>query len=150
MPGHDGSPGDQRALDQEALAGLRHHVESSAFHAWAGFELVSVEVGIVEVALDLQPHHLNPAGILHGGMVATLADTAIGLAVRSALPPDRTHRTAQLDVHFLEKAEGGRVRALGRAVRVGGRMGYGEGDVVDEEGRLLARASGTFIVLPVR
>ncbi|HXY73106.1 MAG TPA: PaaI family thioesterase [Actinomycetota bacterium] len=148
MSGQDRSPGDQRALDQKALETLRRHVESSAFHAWAGFELVSVEVGIVEMALDLEPHHLNPGGILHGGMVATLADTAIGLAVRSALPPDRTHVTAQLNVHFLEKVGGGRVRALGRAVRVGGRMGYGEGDVVDEDGRLVARASGTFIVLP--
>jgi uncharacterized protein (TIGR00369 family) len=149
MSGQDPSTGDQRALDRQALEALRRHVESSAFHAWAGFELVSVEVGVVEVALDIQPHHLNPGGILHGGMVATLADTAIGLAVRSALPPDRTHVTTQLNVHFLEKAERGRVRALGRAVRVGGRMGYGEGDVVDEEGRLLARASGTFIVLPL-
>jgi len=146
MPGQEGPPGNQQALDAEALEALRHHVESSAFHEWAGFELESVEVGVVEVSLDIEPHHLNPAGILHGGMIATLADTAIGLAVRSALPPDRTHRTAQLNVHFLEKAEGGRVRALGRAVRVGRRMGYGEGDVVDDEGRLLARASGTFIV----
>ena len=53
---------------------------------WAGLELVSVEVGEVEVALPLKPHHLNPGGILHGGLIATLADTAIGLAVRSALP----------------------------------------------------------------
>ena len=143
MPGHARSPGDQGALEA-----LRRHVEESAFHAWAGFELVSVEVGVVEVALEVAPHHLNPAGILHGGMIATLADTAIGLAIRSALPPDQTHRTAQLNVHFLSKVEGGRVRALGRTVRVGGRMAYGEGDVVDEEGELVARASGTFIVLP--
>jgi uncharacterized protein (TIGR00369 family) len=138
--------GDPRAV----LARLRHHVESSAFHAWAGLELVTVEVGEVEVALKLEPHHLNPGGILHGGLIATLADTAIGLAIRSALPEDRTHVTAQLDVHFLERADHGTVRATGRAVRVGGRMAYGEGDVRDEDGRLLARASGTFIVLPAK
>jgi acyl-coenzyme A thioesterase PaaI-like protein len=57
--------------------------------------------------------------------------------------------TAQLDVHFLERVDHGTVRATGRAVRVGGRMAYGvEGDVRDEDGRLLAKASGTFIVLP--
>jgi uncharacterized protein (TIGR00369 family) len=132
-----------------ALARLRNHVESSAFHSWAGLRLVRVEVGDVEVALPLEPHHLNPGGILHGGLIATLADTAIGLAVRSALPEDRTHVTAQLDVHFLERVDHGTVRARGTAVRVGGRMAYGEGDVRNEEGRLLARASGTFIVLPV-
>jgi uncharacterized protein (TIGR00369 family) len=132
------------------LARLRRHVEASAFHSWAGLELVSVEVGAVEVALDLQAHHLNPGGILHGGLIATLADTAIGLAVRSALPADQTHVTVQLDVHFLEGVDHGTVRATGKAVRVGGRMAYGEGDVRDDEGRLLARASGTFIVLPQR
>ncbi len=131
-----------------ALARLRQHVEASAFHAWAGLELVSVEVGTVEVALALQAEHLNPGGILHGGLIATLADTAIGLAVRSALPADRTHVTAQLDVHFLERVDHGTVRATGRAVRVGGRMAYGEGDLRDDAGRLVARASGTFIVLP--
>jgi uncharacterized protein (TIGR00369 family) len=133
-----------------ALARLRQHVEASAFHGWAGLELVSVEVGVVEVALPVQAHHLNPGGILHGGLIATLADTAIGLAVRSALPADQTHVTAQLDVHFLERVDQGTVRASGRAVRVGGRMAYGEADVRDEAGRLLARASGTFIVLPQR
>jgi uncharacterized protein (TIGR00369 family) len=132
-----------------ALVRLRNHVESSAFHAWAGLDLVRVEVGEVEVALPLQPHHLNPGGILHGGLIATLADTAIGLAVRSSLPADRTHVTAQLDVHFLERVDHGTVRATGRAVRVGARMAYGEGDVRDGDDRLLARASGTFIVLPV-
>jgi uncharacterized protein (TIGR00369 family) len=143
-----GSPHDEDVA--AALARLRHHVESSEFHAWAGLDLVSVQVGEVEVALPLKPHHLNPGGILHGGLIATLADTAIGLAVRSALPADRTHVTAQLDVHFLERVDHGTVRATGKAVRVGGRMAYGEGDVRDEDGRLLARASGTFIVLPER
>src|SRR5205823_5537771 len=78
-----------------------------------------------------------------------------------AMPPDRrmivgcaerraglTHRTAQLNVHFLAKGEGGRLVGRGRAVRLGQRMGYGESEVTDGSGQLLARASGTFIVLP--
>jgi uncharacterized protein (TIGR00369 family) len=147
----DGSAAPSRDEDvQAAMARLRHHVESSAFHGWAGLELVRVEVGEVEVALPLQLHHLNPGGILHGGLIATLADTAIGLAVRSALPADRTHVTAQLDVHFLERVDHGTVRAIGKAVRIGGRMAYGEGAVRDGDDRLLARASGTFVVLPVK
>ena len=53
-------------------------------------------------------------------------------------------------MHFLERVDQGTVRATGTAIRVGGRMAYGEGDVRDEAGRLLARASGTFIVQPQR
>src|SRR5437763_14033026 len=126
MSGPAGSSPEEVAA---ALARRGQHVESSEFHGWAGLELVSVEVGEVEVALPVQTHHLNPGGILHGGLIATLADTAIGLAVRSALPADQTHVTAQLDVHFLERVDQGTVRATGKAVRVGGRMAYGEGDV---------------------
>jgi uncharacterized protein (TIGR00369 family) len=135
-------------LDERHVEDLKERVRSSAFHQWAGLDLTSVGEGRAEVALNLEPHHLNPQGIVHGGIISTLADTAIGLAVRTELRSGLTHRTAQLNVHFLAKAEGGRLVGLGRSLHVGQRMGYGEGEVLDENGRLLARASATFIVLP--
>jgi len=57
--------------------------------------------GTVEIALDAAPHHLNLQGVLHGGMIATLADTAAGLAVRTELTPGRTHVTTSLTVPYL-------------------------------------------------
>jgi len=137
-----------RGLDERYLANLRERIANSEFHRWAGIELLTIGEGRAEVALDLEAHHLNPQGIVHGGIIGTLADTAIGLAVRSELGPGLTHRTAQLNVHFLAKGETGRLIGLGRSLHVGQRMGYGEGEVVDEQGRMLARASATFIVLP--
>ena len=98
--------------------------------------------------MDLGDHHFNPQRIVHGGVIAAIADTSIGLALRSMLPAGTTHRTAQLNVHFLAKGEGNRLVGKGRAVHLGQRMGYGEGEVLDGEGRVLARASATFIVLP--
>lgn len=135
-------------LDDRHLEDLRARVQGSPFHQWAGLELVSVADGASELELALQPHHFNPQGIVHGGIITALADTAIGLALRSKLRPGLTHRTAQLNVHFLAKGEGDRLIGRGRAVRLGQRMGYGEADVLDPAGSLLARASGTFIVLP--
>ena len=70
------------------------------------------------------------------------------LALRSMLPPGYTHRTAQLGVHFLSKGEGTKIIGRGRSLHLGQRMGYGESEVLDGSGQLLARASGTFIVLP--
>lgn len=92
--------------------------------------------------------HFNPQGIVHGGIITALADTSIGLALRSRLRAGLTHRTAQLNVHFLAKGEGNQLIGRGRTLHLGQRMGYGEADVLDGEGRLLARATGTFIVLP--
>ena len=135
-------------LDQRHLDALRERVRRSPFHQWAGLELVSVGDGTAELLMVLQPHHFNPQGIVHGGIITAVADSAIGLALRSRLPAGLTHRTAQLNVHFLAKGEGNHLVGRGRAVHTGQRMGYGECDVLDGDGRLLARASATFIVLP--
>jgi uncharacterized protein (TIGR00369 family) len=138
----------QEPLDERYLDELRERVRTSPFHRWAGMDLLQVGGGTAEVVLTLGEHHFNPQRIVHGGMIAAVADTAIGLALRSTLPPGMTHRTAQLNVHFLAKGEGDRVRAVGRSLHLGQRMGYGEADVTDGAGQLLARATATFIVLP--
>jgi uncharacterized protein (TIGR00369 family) len=135
-------------LDARHLEDLKERVRRSPFHQWAGLELVTVGDGESEMAMDLRPHHFNPQGIVHGGILAALADTSIGLAIRSRLRPGLTHRTAQLNVHFLAKGEGNRLIGRGHTLHFGQRMGYGEGEVLDGEGRLLARATATFIVLP--
>jgi uncharacterized protein (TIGR00369 family) len=134
-------------LDPNHLEELKERVRNSPFHRWAGVELVSVGGGRGELAIDLQDHHFNPQGIVHGGIISAMADTAIGLALRSRLPAGMTHRTAQLNIHFLTKGEGNRLVGRGRAVHLGRRMGYGEAEVLDGTGRLLARATATFIVL---
>lgn len=136
------------SLDRRQLEDLSERVRRSPFHQWAGLELVSVGEGEAELRLDLQPHHFNPQGIIHGGIITAVADTSIGLALRSKLRPGLTHRTAQLNVHFLAKVEGGVIVGRGSALHLGQRMGYGEANVLDGEGRLIARATGTFIVLP--
>jgi uncharacterized protein (TIGR00369 family) len=135
-------------LDPRHLEELKERVRTSPFHTWAGMELVSVGGGRAEVAMDLQEHHFNPQRIVHGGIIAAMADTSIGLALRSKLPAGVTHRTAQLNVHFLAKGEGNRLVGRGRSLHLGRRMGYGEAEVVDGNGPLLARATATFIVLP--
>ena len=135
-------------LDERHLGELHERIRKSPFHQWTGLELLSVGDGNAELSLDLLPHHFNPQGIVHGGVITSLADSAIGLALRSRLRPGLTHRTAQLNVHFLAKGEGNRLIGRGRAIHLGQRMGYGEAEVVDRGERLLARATGTFIVLP--
>jgi len=140
--------GPEEELDEQHLAELKERVETSPFHQWSGMRLVEVGHGNARVEMPLEDHHLNPQRIAHGGIIAAIADTAIGLALRSVLPTGHTHRTAQLNVHFLSKGEGSRLIGTGRAHHRGRRMGYGESEVTDESGTTLARASATFIVLP--
>ncbi len=135
-------------LNERQLSDLTERVRRSPFHQWAGMDLIEVGDGQAELGMELRPHHFNPQGIVHGGIISALADTAIGLALRSKLRPGMTHRTAQLDVHFLAKGEGNRLIGRGHALHLGQRMGYGEAEVLDGSGQVLAKASATFIVLP--
>jgi uncharacterized protein (TIGR00369 family) len=136
--------------DHDIESDLRDRVARSAFHSWVGIDLVAASPGRVEIALEATDHHLNLQGLLHGGIIATLADTATGLAVRSMVPVGRRHVTVQLDVHYLSPGTPGRITAVGTTVRVGTSIAYAEADIADERGRLLAKASATVAVMADR
>jgi uncharacterized protein (TIGR00369 family) len=122
---------------------LRARLEASPFHTWAGMSVLHASPGGVEIALDAEPHHLNLQGVLHGGMIATLADTAAGLAVRTELAPGRTHATVSLTVQYLRPGGAGRIVGRGRVLRVGRTLAHATAEVVDPDGLLLATASAT-------
>jgi uncharacterized protein (TIGR00369 family) len=130
---------------------VRHRFARSAFHtSFLGARLGEVQPGSVEVQLDVGTDHLNLFGTLHGGLIATLADTATGLAMLTSLDDGMTHVTTSLSVTFLAPARSGTVTARGRVLKRGRRFGYAEADVVDADGALLARAAATFSVMPER
>ena len=125
-------------------------VARSAFHQRWGMRLERVVPGEVDVTMETEPEHLNLVGVVHGGVLSTLADTATGLALHTALEPGFTHVTSQFNITFLAPGKPGTIMARGRVLKAGRRFGYAEADVVDAGGRLLARATATFTVLPER
>ena len=139
-------PTDRTVLDR-----VRERFARSEFHSrWLGLELEHLEVGEADVTLAIEAKHRNLMGTLHGGLISTLADTATGVAMGSSLDPGQTWTTTSLNVTFLAPGRQGRVTARGRVVRKGRRFGYAEADVVDDGGRLLARASATFAIMTER
>jgi uncharacterized protein (TIGR00369 family) len=147
-----GSAEEQRrsmGTDADRLAEVREGFARSEFHrTFLGAQLERVTDGEVDVSLVVETRHLNLAGTLHGGLIATLADTATGLAFRTTLETETTFLTSSLSVTFLRPGRRGTLTAKGRVVKRGTRFGYAEADVEDGEGRLLARATGTFTVMP--
>jgi uncharacterized protein (TIGR00369 family) len=137
--------------EADRLAEVRDRVERSAFHSdLFRMFLERVEEGRVDVALDVRPEHRNLVGTVHGGVIATLADTATGLAYRTVLPAGSQHVTSQLNVTFLAPAREGTIVARGVVVKQGKRSGYAEAEVVGPDGTLLARATALFALLPER
>jgi len=136
---------------RDRLEEVRERFARSEFHtAFLGLRLDRVADGEVDVSLVMEPRHRNLVGTLHGGMIATLADTATGLAYRTVLEPGTSHVTSSLTVTFLAPGRAGTVTARGRVIKRGRRFGYAEADVVDETGTLLARATATFTVIAER
>ena len=133
--------------DRETLiTALRDRLQDSEFYRWAGVEVTDASAGVVEIAFEAGPQHLNLQGLVHGGILATLADTAMGLAVRTVLEPGRRHVTVQLGIEFLSPGRTGTIAARGRTVKIGTQLGFAEADVMNADGRLLARAHSTLSV----
>lgn len=113
-----------------------------------GFELVEVDRG--RIVFEGKPDRsvYNPLGMVHGGYAATLLDSACGMAVHSQLGPGRSHTTLELKVSYIRglNDQSGIVRATGRAISVGRRVGFSEATLHDGEGRLCAAATSTLLV----
>jgi uncharacterized protein (TIGR00369 family) len=151
MPERHGSQDreDDRTPDLASVeADIRERMSASPFHRGMGFEVETVRRGEVDLAMSAGAEHANLAGRVHGGVLATLADTAAGLAVRTVIPPGSGHVTVTLDVQFLRSGEPGPLVGRGRVTKAGRRIAFVEAEVVDAGGDVLARAQLTVAIAP--
>ncbi len=121
-----------------------------AFNRLLGIDRVRAGGGRAEITLDLLEQHTNRRGVAHGGLVSALLDTALGSAVVSAIRPEEWCGTVQLSVQFREPGTGPRLTGHGRMVRRGRGIAFAEGEIVDDRGRTVASAQGTWHIWPSR
>lgn len=98
------------------------------------------------VVLDADERHLNSSGIIHGGVIMSLADTAVGVAAQTLIDLE-TYRTvmAQLNTSFIKAAKPGRLVARGVVTSLGRRLAFGEAEVRQGD-TLVAKASGVVYI----
>ena len=121
--------------------------DNSPFLRFIGVEEGLSESGVGSVSLAVQPHHLQGAGQVHGGLIAALVDTAFFRAVRSTLSPGQGTTTVELKVNFLESVNSGRLTATAKIIGNSDRLKVADVEVVSEDGRLIAQGLGTFLVI---
>ncbi len=121
--------------------------DDSPFSRLLGIEDGVSEGGVGRVSLAIRPHHLQAAGRVHGGLIAVLVDTAFFRAVRSRLAPGQRTTTIELKINFLEPADSGRLTATATLIGDGGRLMVADVQVTSDDGRLIAQALGTFLVM---
>lgn len=113
-----------------------------------GIEPVEAHPGRASFTLELGEYHLNPFGIVHGGVLAALLDTAMGCAVHSLLPPAVGYVTGELNVRFLRPAllTAGPLECTGEVVHQGRNTMVASARVIDANDRVLALAGATCLV----
>jgi uncharacterized protein (TIGR00369 family) len=118
----------------------------SGFAQRLGAEVERADDGSARISFEAREEHLNPAGTLHGGVLATLVDTAMGTAVRSTIEDGDVPATSQLTVTYLRPGRPGTVEVTARVRTRGEHLTVCEADV-EQDGRSLAHAVATFALL---
>jgi uncharacterized protein (TIGR00369 family) len=113
-----------------------------------GFDLVEVQEGRVVFAVEPGEQHYNPIGMVHGGLAATLIDSASGCAVHTTLPAGTGYTTTDVQVRFVRPItlDTGRIECIGEVVHRGRTLATAEARVVAGE-RLLAHGTASLLIL---
>lgn len=118
----------------------------SGFQQLLGYRLTEWAEGQAVLELEMEHKHTNRAGLLHGGVLATLIDTACGFAATFCPLPGRVRRvvTLSLTTNFTGQARHGTLRAVAKKTGGGSRIVFCQADVLDGHGTLIASGQGSF------
>ena len=115
-----------------------------------GYDVLEAESGRVVLTVTPTGAHLNPWGTVHGGLAAALLDSCMGLAIHSMLDQGIGSTTLEFKISLVRPitVDTGAIRAEGRVINCGRRVGTAEGRVTDANGRLLAHGTTTCLIFP--
>lgn len=128
---------EQRAFAANALNSL-------PFSKLIGMQLVELEIDKAVLSIDMRDDLRQPSGVLHGGVTATLIDTAMAFAVRTRIPMDQATATIDLTIHYLRPHLTGTFTCTAKVVRAGKRIFTVSADVVNEHGKHIATGLSTY------
>ena len=116
--------------------------------ALLGARIVEAEPGRVVLELLVGPQHRHGGGVVQGGVITQIADAAMGMSLATLQDDGIWNTTIELKINFLRPVVEGSLRAVGRVVEMKQTLLFSEADVLDERGRLVARASSTCMPVP--
>lgn len=135
----------------EAMRWIQAHdgIDGPTVHRLFGMTFDVVEKGHVELSLRTNPDLGNFLGGVHGGVTATILDSAMGCAVRTMLDAGVSYTTVELHINYVRAAglDNRPLRATGEVIHCGRRVATAEGKVFDERDKLVAHATTTCMIL---
>jgi len=133
-------------MNGEIREKLIKRVEGNPFVRHLGIKFTSVEDGVVEAVMTLRPEFKQYSGVIHGGVLASVADTIAGFAAYTLTPPDKDVLSAELKTSFLRAAWGDTLIAKGFVIKPGRNIHFCECEIYCDD-KLVCKASGTFCVV---
>jgi uncharacterized protein (TIGR00369 family) len=130
--------------EQRVTELVRQRMKESKSTELLGFDVERVQDGRAVFRLDVRPNHKQIHGVVHGGIIAALADTTAAIAAYTAVPRGVELATLELKINYLEPVPGGRVKAEARVLRSGRNFVVTECEIFNESGSLAAKALMTF------
>ena len=137
---------------RQALTGLEYmrqlmtgEREPSGMARLMNMRLVEVEEGRAVFAVEPDERHYNGLGIAHGGLAATLLDSALGCAINTVMPAGRVFTTLEMKINYVRpmRRETGEVRCEAEVLHAGGRVATAAGRILDASGKLYAHGTAT-------
>lgn len=125
---------------------LRDWVDTAPFEDLLGMRIEQAQQGRARLSMDFVLKLSQGGGLLHGGALTSLADTAVAIAIKTLLPEGTRFATTEMDIRFLAPVTQGRVTASAEVEGPNGRTFLGRAVMIDEKGREVARFSSTFRV----
>ena len=113
-----------------------------------GARITESEPGRVVIEIEAGPQHRHGGGVVQGGVITQIADAAMGMSSATLQADGEWNTTIELKINFIRPVISGRIRAVGRVVEMKNTLLFSEADVLDEKGRLVARASSTCMAVP--
>jgi uncharacterized protein (TIGR00369 family) len=137
-----------RPSNTEYIQELLLMVNKSPFPAHISMKLTSIDMDYAALELCLSDRHLQLYGIVHGGVLATLIDTATFWAVFMRQPENAGLVNVDLKLNYLKPIASGTLFAEGRCIRSGRILSYAEATIRDEKGELITHGTSTLMTLP--
>lgn len=137
-----------KRINQKWVEVIKTIINPCPYFELQTMSLLEIEYGYSKMEIDLKRDHLQPFGIVHGGVFASIIDAAGFWAVFSEADANVGMTTVDLKINYLAPAVDGKLIATGNCIRMGKTLGLGESRVENESGKLLAHGTTTLMVQP--
>ncbi|MGE5253009.1 MAG: PaaI family thioesterase [Planctomycetaceae bacterium] len=126
---------------------LRRAVESAPYYQLLRISLEEIDAGFARFRMPFRKELTQAYGVVHGGAIASLADTAVAFALMTLIQPGERVTTAEFKINFFAAVNSGEMVGEARVVHAGKRLVAADMEVKDEKGKLLAKGMATYAIL---